>query len=207
MASSIDYYFTCTSPFVYLGHRAFLEVAANHKKTVNFKPFSIATVWAESGSVPLPQRTKVRQRYRLIELQRAAQFRQLAMNIHPAHYPTDATRADLCCAALVSQGDCPAAFLQSVSTALWVQEKQIADDTVLADLLAANGHDAETVLAAAAMPEAAALREKNSADAIAAGAVGAPVYVYRGESFWGQDRIEYLELMLSSGRDAYTAEG
>ena len=205
MSTTIDYYFTCTSPFVYLGHRAFLEVAAKHNKTVNFKPFSIATVWAESGSVPLPQRSALRQRYRLVELQRAAQFRGLEININPAHYPTDATRADLCCAALVARGESPAAFLQSVSTALWAQEQQIADDQVLAKLLTEHGHDAEPVLAAAQMPEATELREANSADAIASDAVGAPTYVYQGESFWGQDRIEYLDLMLSSGRGAFSA--
>lgn len=205
VASTIDYYFTCTSPFVFLGHRAFLDMADRHNKTVVFKPFSIAAVWAESGSVPLPQRTKVRQQYRLIELQRAAQYRKLKMNINPAHYPTDATLADLCCAALVIRGENPAAFLKSVTTGLWAEQKQIADDKVLASLLDANGHDADAVLSAANEPEATALRAQNSEDAITAGAVGAPAYVYKGEAFWGQDRIEYLDVMLSSGRSAFSA--
>ena len=133
------------------------------------------------------------------------QFRQLKININPTHYPTDATRADLCCAALVNRGENPAAFLQSVSTALWAEEQQIADNAVLAELLTANNHDAKAVLSDAEKPEAAERRAQNSEDAVAADAVGAPTYVYQGEAFWGQDRIEYLDLMLSTARTAYTA--
>lgn len=205
MTDAIDYYFTCASPFVFLGHQALLEVADKHQKTINFKPFNIADVWAESGAVPIPKRPPVRQRYRLIELQRAAQFRGLEMNIQPRHFPTDPTRADLCCAALIGSGQSPAGFLGAVTRALWTQQQQIADDAVLGDLLSANGHDATAILAAAQQPEAAALRTANSADAVAADAIGAPAYVYRGEVFWGQDRIEYLDIMLSSGREAFSA--
>jgi 2-hydroxychromene-2-carboxylate isomerase len=205
VSDAIDYYFSCASPFVYLGHRALLELADKHGKKVNFKPFNIADVWAESGSVPIPQRSAVRQRYRLIELQRIAHIRGLGINIHPAHFPTDPTRADLCCTALVLAGQSPASFLQAVGQALWENEQQIADDAVLRQLLSDCGHDADAVMQAADGPEAAARRTANSQDAVAADAIGAPTYVYAGEVFWGQDRLDYLDAMLSSGRQPFSA--
>ncbi len=205
VSDTIDYYFTCASPFVYLGHRALLALAEKHQKTVAFKPFNIADVWAESGAVPIPQRPAVRQRYRLIELQRIAHIRGRDINIQPAHFPTDPTRADLCCAALVATGQSPAVFLTSVGEALWEKEQQIADDEVLARLLGEAGHDASAILQAASGDEAAAIRAANSKQAVAADAIGAPTYVYDGEVFWGQDRLDYLDAMIASGRAAFSS--
>jgi 2-hydroxychromene-2-carboxylate isomerase len=37
MNPEIDYYFTCISPFTYLGHRAFLETARTASARVNFR--------------------------------------------------------------------------------------------------------------------------------------------------------------------------
>ena len=41
---------------------------------------------------------------------------------------------------------------------------------------------------------------------MAVDAVGAPAYVYNGEVFWGQDRIDYLDRMITSGRAAFKPE-
>ena len=35
--------------------------------------------------------------------------------------------------------------------------------------------------------------DRNTNDAIAANVFGAPWYVYKGEGFWGQDRLDFLE--------------
>ncbi len=45
MNPKIDYYFTCISPFTYLGHRAFLETARTAGADVNFKPVRLAKYW------------------------------------------------------------------------------------------------------------------------------------------------------------------
>ena len=51
----------------------------------------------------------------------------------------------------------------------------------------------------------AAIRAQNTQDAVAADAMGAPAYVLNGEPFWGQDRIEYLERALATGRAPFAA--
>jgi 2-hydroxychromene-2-carboxylate isomerase len=45
--------------------------------------------------------------------------------------------------------------------------------------------------------------EQNRREALAADVIGSPVYVFDGEVFWGQDRIELLADALKSGRAPY----
>jgi len=205
MASHIDYYFTCMSPFAFLGHDALVRVAEKHGKEIRFKPFDLFKVWEISGAVPPAKRPPVRQRYRLLELQRIAEMRGIALNLKPAFFPTDPSLADHCVIAIANGGGNPAAFARSVGEALWVRDLQIADDGVIGDLLNGAGHDSAAILAAAADPAIAATRQQNSDDGIKADAVGAPAYVYDGEVFWGQDRVDYLDHMIASGRKAFSS--
>lgn len=200
----IDYYVFGSSPFAYLGHALFHEIAARHGLKINYKPIDIMGVWENSGSVPLAQRTPLRRRYRRIELQRIADFRGLPIDVDPKFFPVDPKLADLCTIALVQMGADPKDFLLRAHRCVWVDGEDLGDPGNVARFLTETGHDAEKVMGHAGGEEAEAIHARNTGDARAADAVGAPVYVYRGEPFWGQDRLEMLDHMISSGREPFT---
>lgn len=206
MSSHIDYFFTCPSPFAYMGHAQLLKIAETHGKTINFKPFDILGVWGESGAVPPAQRPLVRQRYREIELQRVSEYRNICVNPNPAFFPTNPRLADQAVCALVIMGKDPAPFALAAGRAVWEREMQIADEAVLAELLEECGHESGEVLGVATSDEAGDMRLANTKQAIEQDAVGAPAYVYNGEVFWGQDRLDYLDHMIASGRRAFTSD-
>ena len=199
----IDYYFYCASPFTYLGHNKICEVAERHKATLNYKPVNLSALWEVSGAVPPGQRPPVRQRQRLIELQRLAAWRGLPINVSPKHWPVDAALADRVIIALVEAGHDPRYFIGKVLAGVWANDDDIADEAVLASYLSQVGLDAMPALKDAKTEEIAAIRERNSREAIAADAVGVPTYVLNGEPFWGQDRIELLDEALTTGRMPY----
>ena len=221
-ARVIDYYFSGASPFALLGHRAFREVARRHGAAVRFRPVSIAGIWAESGAVMPAQRPPVRQRYRLIELQRLRERRGVPLNLKPKHHPIDIALADRCTIAIVEDmgraGEAapgPAGdpvwnsvwdWTEALGRGVWVDEADMSDEAEIARRLEASGHDAAAVIARARSEEVEAIRQANTRDAVAADAVGVPAYVLDGEVFWGQDRIDELDAMLSSGRAAYGAD-
>lgn len=205
MTQVIDYYFTSISPFSWFGIKQLVAIAEKNNKSINFKPVVLGDLWAISGAVPPAQRPEIRQRLRLVELQRTAHMRGLKINIKPAHFPTDPTLADNCVYAIQAAGGNPADFAYSLGEAIWSKELNISDEGVLAELIGQAGFDAKAILVHAKSDEAAATRAQNSQDAIAADVVGAPAYVYNGEAFWGQDRLDYLDHMLTSGRDAFSA--
>lgn len=198
--TAIDYYFICSSPFAYLGHTVFHQLAAAHNAEIRYKPISITGVWEKSGSVPLGQRTPLRQRYRRIELQRIGDIRGLPINLEPKFFPVDPGLADRSVIALVEAGRDPAGFIGRAHAGVWANEENIADPTQLAAYLEAEGHPADAILSAAQEQDAADTLARNTREASEADAVGAPVYVLNGEPFWGQDRLEYLAHALESGR-------
>ncbi|MFZ1815383.1 MAG: 2-hydroxychromene-2-carboxylate isomerase [Rhizobiaceae bacterium] len=205
MSATIDYFLTTVSPFTYLGNRLLAEIAARQGRSVNVRPFSLVGVWEKSGSVPLSQRSEARQRYRLVELQRIALFRNLPLTLKPKHFPVNPERADLCVTALSLAGKDALGAVQAFGEAIWVNEQDISDENVIASILKGLGHDASLVLAESARPEVVEQRQQNTRAAIEASAIGSPCYVYKGETFWGQDRLEMLEAMIASGRDAFHA--
>ncbi len=205
MTARIDYFFTIISPFTYLGHQAICAVADKHGAELVFRPVNLGEVFATSGALPLPQRPPSRQRYRLLELQRIADMRGLPINLKPAHFPVDPTLADCTIAALVANGENPRDYMFRLFQAVWVNEENVSDETVLAKYLAESDFGAVAILDRARSDEISAVRAGNTAEAIAAGTLGSPSYVLNGEVFWGQDRIDYVDRALTTGRTPFTA--
>lgn len=203
MIPVIDYYFICSSPYAYLGHGAFRDLVARHGATIRYRPIDIRGVWANSGSVPLSERTPLRQRYRRVELQRFAEWRGLPLKLEPKYFPVDSTLADKVAIALVEAGRDPAGYIWRAHRGVWANEENIADAGQLAGYLEAEGHDPQPLIDFAESRRAEEIRQANTQDAAAGDAVGAPVYVYRGEPFWGQDRLDLLDRMLETSRESF----
>lgn len=205
MAASIDYFITSVSPWVYLGHDAARELAARHGATLNVRPLNLGEMFKVSGQVALGERAPVRQRYRLIELQRYAEMRGKKINLKPKHFPTNPALADLTICAIVADGGDPFDYMGRVFAAVWADDRDIAEEAVIADLLKQSGFDADAVIAKANSPEVAAIRAMNTEDAITADATGVPSFVLNGEPFWGQDKLDALDHALTTGRGPYKA--
>jgi len=202
VSNHIDYFFTSISPFSYLGHTALTEIAAKHGKAIVFRPFNLFEVWENSGAVPPAQRAAVRQRYRMVELRRVALFRDVCLNPKPKHFPTDPTLADQVICVLQDTDQNPGEMAKLVGRAVWEKDLNVADEQVIAELLRESGHDADAVMNEAKSGKGTSLRGENTKAAVEADAVGAPAYVYEEEVFWGQDRLEYLDQMITSGRNS-----
>jgi 2-hydroxychromene-2-carboxylate isomerase len=73
----MDYYFSMHSPWAYIGHVPFVEMARRHNVTVTYRPVSLPEVFSETGGLPVTKRHPARLRYRIVELQRWREKRQL----------------------------------------------------------------------------------------------------------------------------------
>ncbi len=89
----IDYYFTPLSPFAYLAGDGLEVLAAKHGATIAYKPVNAGRLMEAMGGLPVPKRHPSRQAYRLQELPRIAKRAGVPITMHPAHWPTDQSRA------------------------------------------------------------------------------------------------------------------
>jgi 2-hydroxychromene-2-carboxylate isomerase len=201
MPLTIDYYFAPQSPWTYLGHARLTDLAAQFKAHVNVLPVELGgKVFPSSGGLPLGARAPQRQAYRLVELQRFSEFLSQPLHIKPKYFPVagdDAAR--LIVAVRQHDGDAAAMKITgAVLSAVWAQERNIADSQVLAALLSEQGLPAAR-LEQAFSQSAQVAYEAYTQQAIDAGVFGAPSYVVAGEIFWGQDRLGFLERRLAQG--------
>ncbi len=203
MSRTVDVYFSLLSPWAYLGHRAFLEIAGRHGVTALWKPVMLGEVFAGTGGLPLPKRHPVRQRYRLVELQRWRARRGVDLVLQPRHWPFDAAHADRAVIAIAASGADPAEFIGRAFRAVWAEDRNLGDDAVLTELIDSAALDAGRILDAARGDEAGRAYAANRDAALTADVFGSPSYVLDGEVFWGQDRLDLLEEALASGRAPY----
>jgi 2-hydroxychromene-2-carboxylate isomerase len=199
MSITIDYYFTPQSPWTYLGHARFAEMARQAGATVRVLPTDFGKVFAVSGGLPLGQRAPQRQAYRLVELKRFSESLQLPLHLKPAFFPVAGDAAARLIIAVDQQDGAAAAMRMcgAVFSAVWAEERNIADDAVLAILLNEQGLSTDR-LAQSRSPEVQQRYEANTQQAIDAALFGAPSYVIDGEVFWGQDRLDFVAQKLAS---------
>lgn len=204
MARTIAYFFSFASPWSFLGHAPFMEVAARHNAQVEYVPVSLGPVFAETGGLPLAKRAPARQRYRLVELQRWRVKRGVDFHIQPAFWPFDPTTADRAVIAALDHGEVEA-LLPRLYAAVWQRQENLGDPAELARIIDEVGLPGAKIVEAAQGAETAAIYDANRTRALEAGMFGAPSYVLDGEVFWGQDRIDLLDDALASGRAPFTA--
>ena len=201
MSLAVDYYFAPQSPYAYLGHERFWNMARQAGATVRVRPVDLGgKVFPVSGGLPLSKRAPQRQAYRLVELRRFSTHLGLPMNIEPRYFPVAGDdAAKLIIAVEMKEGtEAAMKIAGAVMRAVWEQERNIADESVLATLLAEN--DMPAARLEDAHSQAAHERyETSTEEAIAAGVFGAPTYVIEGELFWGQDRLDFVERRLAQG--------
>jgi len=195
---TVHYFFTPVSPWTYMGHARFVQMAQDHGARILLRPVDLGRVFPVSGGLPLAKRASQRQAYRLKELARWREFRGVPLNIHPKFFPEPADdAARLIIAADLALGTAAGLNLaQALMRAVWAEERNIGDADTRAAIVAEQGLDA-TALAAVANQAATAF-DAYTEEAIAAQVFGAPWYLVEGEPFWGQDRLEFVERALAA---------
>ncbi len=194
----IDYYHALASPWTYLGGPRLDRIAADAGASVNFKPVDLGEVFPVSGGLPLAKRAPQRQAYRLVELARWRDYLGVALTVEPAFFPVNETLAARMVVAARRAGAGAGRLSNAILRAVWAEERNIADAETLAAIAGENGLDGDVLLAEANTEAVAGEYAADTAEAIERGVFGAPSYIYRGELFWGQDRLDFLERALDT---------
>jgi 2-hydroxychromene-2-carboxylate isomerase len=184
MPRQVDYYFSFQSP----------------------KPVVLVDLFSQTGGLPLMKRHPVRQRYRMVELQRWRDKRGLKFHLQPLNWPFNARLADGVVIAAIEAGLDPEPFMRRAFAAVWEGQLNLAEAATLIRLADESGLPGKQLVERSGSDEISAAYEQDRKDALAADVFGSPGYVLDGEVFWGQDRIELLADALKSGRAPYRSQ-
>ncbi len=197
----VDYYFSPSSPWTYLGHARFLALAARHGARINVRPVDLtARVFPVSGGLPVKQRPPQRQAYRLVELRRWSASLGVPLHLQPRFFPVATGAASrMIIAADVAQGAGAALQLAGkIMAGVWAEERDIADPETLVAMAVAVGLEGVALLQRSQEREIEDRFEGYTQEAISRNVFGAPFYLYRDEPFWGQDRLDFLDRALAA---------
>ncbi|PWG17792.1 2-hydroxychromene-2-carboxylate isomerase [Salibaculum griseiflavum] len=194
--TQIEYYFTTISPFTYLAGNRLEQIAEKHGATITYKPLDIMGLFARTGGTAPGERHPNRQAYRLQDIRRTAARLDLPVNLKPMFFPANpAPSSYAIIAAQKAGGGDLGGLVHAILRACWAEEKDVADDGVIRAALEQNGFDPG--LADSGLLMGAEAYGANLEEAVARGVFGSPTYVVGDELFWGQDRLEDLDLHLA----------
>jgi 2-hydroxychromene-2-carboxylate isomerase len=193
MARPVRVYYDFVSPYSYLALTRLAAFGARHEVMFEPAPAFYPALLDANGLVG-PAETRVKRRYTMTDVLRAAELLGTPLVGPPAH-PFRSLEA-LRVATLFGNDPRALDLAVALSTACWAEGRDLTEWTVLADVVGRVGLDAADLEARASSSEVkAALRDRTAA-AIEAGVFGVPTFELDGELFWGHDRLDHLAARL-----------
>lgn len=187
----IEFWYDFASTYSYLAAERIDTLAKSKVITVTWHPFLLGPIFKDQGWDSSPFTIyKVKGDYMWRDMERCAKEYDLPFCRPTKGFPQNsllAARAALC----LSEGKARGDFTKQVYRAEFVQDKNIADPDVLAEILDRLGHCPRTIFD---KTKVEAIKQKlftNTAEARAKGIFGSPSFIIPdGTLFWGNDRLE-----------------
>lgn len=202
----IDYYLSPISPWAYLAGDRLERIARQHGASVTYRPLDIMALFDRTGGTRPESRHAARLAYRAQELPRWAEHLAMPLrmdvaltNPAPASYAIIAAQAEAQAGTQPgSNGGDVGALVRALLAARFVDGRDIAEDAVIREVLAATGFD--PALADRGLFVGAETYGRNLERAVEAGVFGVPFYhvLDSDQRFWGQDRLEFLDRHLGT---------
>jgi len=186
---TIDFFFSFRSPYSYLAAPRVFALESRFRVDIEYRG---VPSYVERGGV-LPRAKAL---YILRDCRREA--RRLRMPFGPMWDPVgDGARRCLAAAEVAKDQGCLEAWILRTSRAIWAEAADVSRDDVLHGLCDDVDLDWKAVVAAFHDDGIDERLQTNLTRLRAVGHWGVPTLVFRDEPFWGQDRIDDLELALA----------
>ncbi len=198
MIDPLVFHFDFSSPYGYLAAVKIEALAARHRRGVDWRPMLLGAAFKVSGMQPLTL-IPLKGDYTKRDLPRAARFHGIEFRM-PSRFPiaTQAAARIVLWQRGIDPRGC-AAVVKALYRAYFVDDRDISDPEIAADVAALAGVDRAGARAAVDDPAVKEALKRDVDAAIAAGVFGSPFVFVDGEPFWGLDRFDQIERWLEDG--------
>jgi len=195
----LEFCFDFISPYSYIAFHALPRFVEGQDVEVILKPVFLGAIMRGTDNRP-PGFVPAKNAYMQIDIQRSCRRYGIGFRMHPG-FPMMNTRPALRIAcALAGAPMQQSEFIRTVFHRVWAAPNPLQTDDLeqLQDICRTCGLDASSVVSLADTDDAKAALVRNTDDAIARGAFGAPSVFVGDELFFGHDRLDYaVEAALS----------
>lgn len=187
---SIDFWFSIGSTYSYLTICRLNEVSTQEGLTFNWYPFSVRKIMMDMDNIPFtPPAKKIKSDYMWRDIERRAGFYGFNPKI-PAPYPlTEFDLANKLAVLGVNEG-WGIDYVISTYKRWFEQGKEPATEPNLSEILQELKLNKDKVIAQAQSTEIENKYLENTEKAYSLGVFGSPTFIFEGEVFWGDDRLE-----------------
>jgi len=198
MTSAIDFYFDFYSPYGYLASLRIDEIAAKYGREVIWRPFLLGPAFTATGHRPLLD-TPLMGDYAAHDFARSARLQGAHFRL-PDEFPKAALAPSRAYYWLFdSQPETAKRLAKAVYQATFGDGLDSTRPELVADLAEPLGIVREELLAAIGSPEIKERLKQETQAAMQRGVFGSPFVFIGDEPFWGNDRLEQVELWLQTG--------
>jgi 2-hydroxychromene-2-carboxylate isomerase len=197
MGKSFEFWFDLGSPAAYLAWKRLPKFVQATGATVAHKPMLLGGVFKATGNAS-PVTIPAKGKWLLADLARTARKDGVPLG-YPPGFPVNTLA--LMRAAIGLQMRKPerfAPFVDAMFDAIFGAPRDMRDEKVIGETLAAAGFAPAEILALAADAEVKQALIKNTEEAVARGVFGAPTFFVGSEMFWGQDRMDAVAEALGA---------
>ena len=197
--SAPAFFFDVSSPFAYLASTQIEAVARRAGAAVRWRPFLLGALFKAIGTpdVPLFTLPAAKRAHVAADLDRWAR-RWDAPFRFPSRFPMNTVKALRMILQIPDEQR--RALVHALFRALWVDDRDLADDAELAAIAGSVGLDGPALVAGTKADAVKEQLKAATAEAERLGLCGAPSFLVGDLLFWGQDRLLFVEKALRGWR-------
>jgi len=189
---SFDFFYDLASPYSFLAATQLAGIEQRTGAAVKLMPVTLGGIRKAVGT-QMPPAQQIH--YMAQDTARWAAKYKVKMQF-PKVFPIANLKALRACVAAEAQGKSRRA-MHALFDAYWAQGEDISDAKVIEAALAAAGLDGPGLVARIEDPEVKDQLRRYTELALARGVFGVPTFFVGERSFWGNDRVEFVERELS----------
>lgn len=196
MNKTVEFFFDLGSPAAYLAWTQLPALCERAGAELHYRPMLLGGVFQATGNSS-PATVPAKGRYTATDLLRHARRYDVPFDFNP-HFPinTLALMRGAVGYQLQQPEDFPR-YLDALFKALWVDQRNLGNEQVLAAVLTEAGLEPEQFRALIMDDLVKHALKASTEEAVQRGVFGAPTFFVGDEMFFGQDRLSFVEEALS----------